>query len=149
MENDRRAGAELGRGGAVGYDHGVAAYSPQVMEHFENPRNAGELDAPDGEATTSNPVCGDRMRVMIRVDDGRVGEVRWQTRGCPPAIATSSFASEMVRGWTLDEVDALTREAIAEAIGGLPKDKVHCSVLAADALKAAIADYRRKAAIGP
>ena len=127
----------------------MAAYSPTVMEHFENPRNAGELEAPDGEATTSNPVCGDRMRVMIRVEDGRVGDVRWQTRGCPPAIATSSFASEMVQGWTLDEVDALTREAIAEAIGGLPKDKVHCSVLAADALKAAVADYRTKAAIGP
>jgi nitrogen fixation NifU-like protein len=118
------------------------------MEHFENPRNAGEMDSPDGEATTSNPVCGDRMRVMIRVEDGRVGDVRWQTRGCPPAIATSSFASEMVQGWTLDEVDALTREAIADAIGGLPKDKVHCSVLAADALKAAVADYREKAAIG-
>jgi nitrogen fixation NifU-like protein len=126
----------------------VAAYSPTVMEHFENPRNAGEMDSPDGEATTSNPVCGDRMRVMIRVEDGRVGDVRWQTRGCPPAIATSSFASEMVQGWTLDEVDALTREAIADAIGGLPKDKVHCSVLAADALKAAVADYREKAAIG-
>lgn len=126
----------------------MAAYSALVMEHFENPRNAGELAAPDGEATTSNPVCGDRMRVTIRVADGRLGEVRWQTRGCPPAIATSSFASEMVLGWTLDEVDGLTREAIADAIGGLPKDKVHCSVLAADALKAAVADYREKAEIG-
>jgi nitrogen fixation NifU-like protein len=122
----------------------MAAYSALVMEHFENPRNAGELESPDGEATTANPVCGDRMRVMIRVAEGKVGEVRWQTRGCPPAIATSSFASEMVRGWTLEQVDGLTREAIAEAIGGLPKDKVHCSVLAADALKAAVADYRRK-----
>lgn len=122
----------------------MAAYSELVMEHFENPRNAGELESPDGEATTANPVCGDRMRVMIRVAEGKVGEVRWQTRGCPPAIATSSFASEMVRGWTLEQVDGLTREAIAEAIGGLPKDKVHCSVLAADALKAAVADYRRR-----
>jgi nitrogen fixation NifU-like protein len=86
------------------------------------------------------------MRVMIRVADGRVGEVRWQTRGCPPAIATSSFASEMVRGWTLDQIDTLTRDAIAEAIGGLPRDKVHCSVLAADALRAAVADYRVRAA---
>jgi nitrogen fixation NifU-like protein len=84
------------------------------------------------------------MRVMIRVAEGRIGEVRWQTRGCPPAIATSSFASEMVRGWTLAEVEGLTRQAIAEAIGGLPKDKVHCSVLAADALKAAVADYRSR-----
>jgi len=124
----------------------MAAYAPLVMEHFEHPRNAGELQSPDGEATKSNPVCGDRMRVMIKVDSGRIAEVRWQTRGCPPAIATSSFASEMVHGWTLDEVDALTRERIAEEIGGLPKDKVHCSVLAADALKAAVADYRAKSA---
>lgn len=122
----------------------MAAYSPTVMEHFEHPRNAGELEQPDGEATTSNPVCGDRMRVMIRVAEGRVAEVRWQTRGCPPAIATSSFASEMVRGWALEDVEALTRDQIAEAIGGLPRDKVHCSVLAADALRAAIADYRSK-----
>ncbi|MFN0093734.1 MAG: iron-sulfur cluster assembly scaffold protein [Dehalococcoidia bacterium] len=123
----------------------MAAYAPLVMEHFDNPRNSGILESPDGEATTANPVCGDRMRVMIRVADERIAEVRWQTRGCPPAIATSSFASEMVQGWALGDVEALTREAIAEAIGGLPKDKVHCSVLAADALKAAIADYRRKA----
>lgn len=122
----------------------MAAYSELVLEHFQNPRNAGEMPDPDGDATTSNPVCGDRMRVMIRVADDRIAEVRWLTRGCPPAIATSSFASEMVKGWTLDEVTALTREGIAEAIGGLPKDKVHCSVLAADALKAAVADYRAK-----
>lgn len=124
----------------------MAAYSALVLEHFEHPRNAGELANPDGEATKANPVCGDRMRVMIRVLDGCISDVRWQTRGCPPAIATSSFASEMVAGWTLAQVDGLTREAIAEAIGGLPRDKVHCSVLAADALKAAVADYRSKRA---
>jgi nitrogen fixation NifU-like protein len=122
----------------------MAAYSATVIEHFENPRNAGEMDAPDGDATTSNPVCGDRMRVMISVADGRIADVRWQTRGCPPAIATSSFASELVRGWTLEEVEALTREALAEGVGGLPRDKVHCSVLAADALRAAVADYRAR-----
>lgn len=122
----------------------VAAYSDLVMEHFQNPRNAGELVEPDGEASKANPVCGDRMRVMIRVDAGRIAEVRWQTRGCPPAIATSSFASEMVQGWTLEDVDSLTRERIADAIGGLPGDKVHCSVLAADVLRAAVADFRRK-----
>jgi len=122
----------------------MAAYSDLVLEHFEHPRNAGEIESPDGEATTSNPVCGDRMRVTIRVADDRIAEVRWQTRGCPPAIATSSFASELVRGWSLDDVVALTRERIAEGIGGLPKDKVHCSVLAADALRAAVADYRRR-----
>jgi nitrogen fixation NifU-like protein len=115
-----------------------------VIEHFENPRNSGEMPDADGEATTANPVCGDRMRVQIRVAGGRVEAVRWQTRGCPPAIATSSFASEMVTGWPLEDVEALTRERIAEAIGGLPKDKVHCSVLAADALKAAVADYRQR-----
>ena len=120
----------------------MPAYSDLVVEHFQNPRNSGEMTDPDGEATTANPVCGDRMRVMIRVEDGRVTEVRWLTRGCPPAIATSSFASELIRGWTLAEVEALTREQLAEGIGGLPKDKVHCSVLAADALRAAIADYR-------
>jgi len=81
---------------------------------------------------------------MIRVADGRIAAVRWQTRGCPPAIATSSFASELVLGWTIEETEALTRERIATEIGGLPRDKVHCSVLAADALRAAIADYRRR-----
>ncbi len=102
------------------------------------------MASPDGEATVANPVCGDRMRVMIRVVDGRVADVRWLTRGCPPAIATSSFASELVAGWTLEQVEALSRDTIAEGIGGLPKDKVHCSVLAADALRGAIRDYRSR-----
>ena len=122
----------------------MAAYSDLVLEHFQNPRNAGELPDANGEATTSNPVCGDRMRVMIRVEDDRVAEMRWQTRGCPPAIATSSVASELVRGWTLQQVEALTRNEVAAAVGGLPPDKVHCSVLAADALRAAIADFRAR-----
>ncbi len=122
----------------------MAAYSDLVIEHFQNPRNAGEMADPDGEATTANPVCGDRMRVMIRVAAGRIAEMKWQTRGCPPAIATSSYASELVRGWELHEVEGLTREQLAEGIGGLPKDKIHCSVLAADALRAAIADYRAR-----
>jgi nitrogen fixation NifU-like protein len=126
----------------------MAAYSDLVIDHFEHPRNSGEMPDPDGEATTSNPVCGDRMRVMIRVREGRIDAVRWQTRGCPPAIATSSFASEFVLGWTLDAVEALTRETLAEGVGGLPKDKVHCSVLAADALRAAVANYRRRASEG-
>lgn len=129
----------------MGYDRSMAAYAPLVIEHFENPRNAGEMADPDGEASTANPVCGDRMRVMLRVAGGRVQQVRWQTRGCPPAIATSSFASEMVLGWTIEQVESLTRETIAEAIGGLPADKVHCSVLAATALRSAVADYRAKA----
>ncbi len=122
----------------------MGQYSPLVIEHFEHPRNAGVMEDPDGEATVANPVCGDRMRVMIRVRDGRVAEVRWQTRGCPPAIATSSFASELVQGWRIEEVESLTRERIAEGIGGLPPDKIHCSVLAADALRAAVRDYRSR-----
>ncbi len=122
----------------------MAAYAPLVIEHFQNPRNSGELLDADGEATTANPVCGDRMRVMIRVRDGRIDAVRWQTRGCPPAIATSSYASELVQGWTLAEVDGLTRQQLADGIGGLPKDKIHCSVLAADALRAAVKDYRQR-----
>lgn len=123
----------------------MAAYSAAVVEHFERPRNAGELESPDGEATVSNPVCGDRMRVMLRIADGRIAEMRWLTRGCPPAIATSSWTSELVKGWTLARAEGLTREAIAEGVGGLPRDKLHCSVLAADALRRAIADYRRRA----
>ena len=120
----------------------MAAYSDTVMDHFENPRNAGEMDAPDGEATVSNPVCGDRMQVMLRISEGRIEKMQWLTRGCPPAIATSSWTSEHVEEWSLEEAESLTREAIAEGIGGLPKDKVHCSVLAADALRKAIQDYR-------
>lgn len=123
----------------------MAAYSETVIDHFEHPRNAGEMDAPDGEATVRNPVCGDRMQVMLRIADGRIAKMQWLTRGCPPAIATSSWTSELVEGWTLAEAEALTREAIAEGIGGLPRDKVHCSVLAADALRRAIADYRTRA----
>ena len=122
----------------------MAAYSETVMDHFEHPRNAGEMDAPDGEATVRNPGCGDRMQVMLRIADDRIAKMQWLTRGCPPAIATSSWTSEHVEGWTLAEAEALTREAIAEGIGGLPRDKVHCSVLAADALRKAIADYRAR-----
>ena len=124
----------------------MATYSDAVMEHFEHPRNAGTMDAPDGEATVSNPICGDRMQVMLRVVDGRIEKMQWLTRGCPPAIATSSFTSELVQGWTLAEAESLTRHAIAEGIGGLPKDKVHCSVLAADAIRKAIADCRQRSA---
>jgi nitrogen fixation NifU-like protein len=121
-------------------------YSETVLEHFNNPRNAGELEGPDGVGVRTNPVCGDTMQLMIRVADGRIAESRWKTVGCPAAIATSSIATEMIRGKTLDEVGALTREQIAAAAGGLPASKLHCSVLAADALRAAIADYRAKRA---
>ncbi len=119
-------------------------YSAIVLDHFNDPRNAGVLDDPDGVGVRTNPVCGDTMRLMIRVADGRIAESRWQTVGCPAAIATSSIATEMIAGRTLDEVVSLTKEQIAEAAGGLPRSKLHCSVLAADALRAAIADYRAR-----
>ncbi len=122
----------------------MAAYPEIVIEHFEHPRNAGRMEAPDGEATVSNPVCGDHMHVMLRIVGGRIARMQWLTRGCPPAIATSSWTSELVEGWTLAEAEALTREAIATGVGGLPRDKVHCSVLAADALRQAIGDYRQR-----
>ncbi|HCV00658.1 MAG: iron-sulfur cluster assembly scaffold protein [Dehalococcoidia bacterium] len=122
----------------------MSTYSKTVIKHFEHPQNAGEMDTPDGEGTVRNPVCGDQMQVMLRISEGRIKRMQWLTRGCPPAIATSSWTSEQVEGWTLEEAEALTREAIAEGIGGLPKDKVHCSVLAADALKIAITDYRNR-----
>jgi nitrogen fixation NifU-like protein len=121
-------------------------YSDIVLEHFANPRNAGVLEDADGVGVRTNPVCGDTMRLMIRVADEYIAEARWQTVGCPAAIATSSIATEMITGRPLDEVLTLTKEQIAEAAGGLPKSKLHCSVLAADALRAAIADYRSRGA---
>lgn len=120
------------------------SYSPTVLDHFANPRNAGVLEDADGVGVRTNPACGDTMRLMIRVRDERITEARWQTVGCPAAIATSSIATEMVIGRPLDEVRALTRQQIAAAAGGLPASKLHCSVLAADALRAAIADYRAR-----
>jgi nitrogen fixation NifU-like protein len=120
------------------------AYSSIVLDHFNNPRNTGELENPDGVGVRTNPVCGDTMQLMIRVENDRIAEARWKTVGCPAAIATSSIATEMIAGRTLDDVLSLTKEQIAQAAGGLPKTKLHCSVLAADALRAAIADYRGK-----
>ena len=119
-------------------------YSEIVKDHFANPRNAGEMENPDGVGVRTNPVCGDTMQLMIRVADGRIAESRWKTVGCPAAIATSSIATELIKGRTLNDVGSLTKEQIADAAGGLPASKLHCSVLAADALRAAIADYRTK-----
>lgn len=117
-------------------------YSTTVIDHFEHPRNVGRLDDPDGDATRSNPAM--RIHVMLRIRDGLVREMRWQTKGCPASIAASSFASEMIPGWPIEAVESLGRESIAEAMGGLPASKMHCSALAADALRAAVADYRAK-----
>ena len=119
-------------------------YSDTVLDHFERPRNNGVLENPDAIGYMTNPVCGDTLLLMLRVRDGRIIEARWQSDGCAASIAASSLLSELVRGESLEEADALTREAIVAALGGLPASKLHASVLAADALHHALADYRRK-----
>jgi len=119
-------------------------YSQKVMEHFMNPRNVGEMPDADGIGTEGNPVCGDVMKLYIKVKDDRIVDAKFQTFGCGAAIAVSSMITEMVKGKTLDEAMQISKEAVAEALGGLPPQKMHCSNLGADALKKAIEDYRAK-----
>lgn len=119
-------------------------YTDVVIEHFQNPRNVGTLEDPDGVGTVGNSVCGDMMEFQIKVRDNRVADVKYRTFGCGAAIASSSMASEMVQGKTLEEAEQLSNEDVAEALGGLPEQKMHCSNLAADALRAAIVDYRQR-----
>jgi len=123
-------------------------YSELVMEHFMHPRNVGVIEDADGVGVEGNPVCGDMMEMFIKVrpEDEVIEDIKFRTFGCGAAIATSSIATEMIKGKTIEEALALTNKAIAEALGGLPPIKMHCSVLAADALKAAVADYRQKQA---
>ena len=120
-------------------------YSAKVMDHFKNPRNSGEIENPDGLGEVGNPQCGDMMRITLRVENGRIADVKWKTLGCGAAIATSSAMSELVMGKTLEEALALTRDQVAESLDGLPPLKMHCSNLAADGLHAAIRDYMAKA----
>ena len=124
----------------------MTAYSDLVRDHFENPRNAGEIVDADAVGYETNPVCGDTMRLTLRINGGRIVEARFQASGCPAAIAASSVCTEMIRGLSLAEAEAVTKEQYAAALGGLPPGKMHCSVLAADAVKAATADYRRREA---
>lgn len=119
-------------------------YSPLVMEHFRNPRNVGELLDADGVGQVGNPVCGDVMKMMIKVEKDRIVNIKFQTFGCGAAIATSSIATEMVKGKTLGEAMELSNKAVAEALGGLPATKMHCSNLAADGIHKAIEDYKSK-----
>lgn len=121
-------------------------YSEKVMEHFRNPRNVGEIENADGVGEVGNPVCGDIMKMYIRVDDNRISDIRFKTFGCGAAIATSSMVTEMAKGKTLEEAMALTNKAVAEELGGLPAVKMHCSNLAADALHKAIEDYKARRA---
>ncbi len=119
-------------------------YSEKVMEHFMNPRNVGEIPDADGVGNVGNPICGDIMRMYIKVKDGVIVDAKFKTFGCGAAIATSSMATEMIKGKTIEEALKLSNKAVAEALGGLPPVKMHCSVLAEEAVVAAIDDYLRK-----
>ncbi|TLM80314.1 MAG: iron-sulfur cluster assembly scaffold protein [Actinobacteria bacterium] len=116
-------------------------YTDLVMQHFQNPHNVGVLEDADGTGEVGNPVCGDVMKITIKVDDDRVSDIAFQTLGCGAAIATSSIVTDMARGMTLEEAVAISKMDVAEALGGLPAAKMHCSVLATDGLKAAVDDY--------
>jgi nitrogen fixation NifU-like protein len=119
-------------------------YSDLVMEHFSNPRNVGEIPDADGVGTAGNPVCGDIMKIYISVKDDRIEDIKFKTFGCGAAIATSSMVTEMVKGKTIEEALIITDAAVAEALGGLPSNKMHCSNLAATTLHKAIEDYKAK-----
>ncbi len=119
-------------------------YTEKVMAHFREPKNAGELQNPDGVGTVGNPVCGDLMSIFIKVKDNILTDIKFQTFGCAAAIATSSMITELAKGKTLEEGLKITRENVAESLDGLPPQKMHCSNLAADALHEAINDYLSK-----
>jgi len=119
-------------------------YSDKVMEHFENPRNVGTIENPDGIGKQGNPVCGDVMELQIKVKDGIIEDAKFRTFGCCAAIATSSMVTEMVKGKSLEEAEKVSKQAVAEALDGLPPAKMHCSNLAADALHDAIRNYKEK-----
>lgn len=119
-------------------------YTKEVMDHFSNPRNVGEMPDADGIGTEGNPVCGDVMKLFIKVTDNKIVDAKFQTFGCGAAIAVSSMVTEMVKGKTLDEALSISKEAVANALGGLPPQKMHCSNLGADALHKAIEDYKNK-----
>ena len=119
-------------------------YSERVMDHFTNPRNVGEIENADGVGTVGNAKCGDIMQMFIKVENDTIVDVKFKTFGCGAAIATSSMATELVKGHTIDEALKLTNQVVVEALDGLPPVKVHCSVLAEEAIKTAVADYYNK-----
>jgi len=122
----------------------MSQYSEQVLDHFTRPRNVGDMPDASGVGTVGNPVCGDIMKMYIKVEDDIITDVRFQTFGCGAAIATSSIATEMIKGKTVDEALRLTNKAVADALGGLPPLKMHCSLLAEQAVRAAIDDYHSR-----
>ena len=119
-------------------------YSQKVIEHFQNPQNVGEIENADGVGTVGNPSCGDIMKMYIKVENDIITDIKFKTFGCGAAIATSSITTAIVKGKTIEEAEKLTRNEVADALGGLPPIKMHCSNLATDALRAAIEDYRAK-----
>lgn len=116
-------------------------YNEKVMDHFQNPRNVGKMDDADGVGEVGNAKCGDIMRMYIKVNDDIITDVKFNTFGCGSAIATSSIATEMIKGKSVAEAVELSNKAVVEALGGLPAQKIHCSVLAEEAVKAAVQDY--------
>ena len=119
-------------------------YSEKVMDHFSNPRNIGEIENADGVGEVGNPVCGDMMSFYINVKDNKIADIKFKTFGCVAAIAVSSMVTEMAQGKTLEEAKKITKKSVAESLDGLPKEKMHCSNLGADALARAIEDFEGK-----
>lgn len=119
-------------------------YSAKVMDHFMNPRNVGEIEDASGVGEVGNPACGDMMRLYLKVEGGKVVDAKFRTFGCGAAIASSSMLTEMIKGRTVQEAEEITNQHVADALDGLPPVKIHCSVMAEEAVKAALEDYRKK-----
>lgn len=122
----------------------ILEYSEKVMDHFTNPRNMGEIENASGVGTVGNPKCGDIMRIYLDIQNGVIKDAKFKTFGCGAAIATSSMATELVKGKTVEEALAVTNKAVMEALDGLPTEKIHCSLLAEEAIHAAVEDYRER-----
>lgn len=119
-------------------------YSEKVMDHFMNPRNVGEIEGADGVGEVGNPACGDMMRLYLKIDGGKVVDAKFRTFGCGAAIASSSMLTEMIKGKTVDEARAISNQHVADALDGLPAVKIHCSVMAEQAVQSALDDYAKK-----
>lgn len=119
-------------------------YNDKVMEHFKNPHNVGELENPDGYAEVGSSECGDTMKMYIKVDENKISDIKFQTYGCCAAIASSSLATDMAKGRTIEEAEAMSKQDIVKELGGLPEKKIHCSLMVEEAIKEAIKDYKSK-----